>query len=134
MVTPAFLSVALLLLLPAIPAQNNDLYPIDVVVVNRIDGTPDATYRTDVVYRGILLGAMRRLMQSDSDFKFTYTENLDYGPYLESVNGVAGNAEDHTYWALLVKKENGTVTWSNVGIGCYIPQANDQITLNFTKW
>lgn len=93
---------------------------------------------------------------------FEYTENLDYGPYLESVNGLAGNDSERTYWELLVKTPDGRITaadvgqfgilavsavslsWSSTtvlmlwsclaGIGCYIPNENEKIILNFTSW
>ncbi|KAM4628221.1 transcobalamin-1-like [Polymixia lowei] len=77
---------------------------------------------------------MKRLERSNADFKFTYTEHLDYGPYLQSVNGVAGNTADHTYWELLVKTPGGKTIRPDVGIGCYIPKPKEQIILKFTKW
>uniref|UniRef100_A0A667X036 Transcobalamin-like C-terminal domain-containing protein n=1 Tax=Myripristis murdjan TaxID=586833 RepID=A0A667X036_9TELE len=109
-------------------------YPIDVLVMNSLLNTPNVTYSTHVVYRGILLGALRRLQDSNSDFKFTYTEDPNYGPYLESVNGLAGNNKDKTYWELQVKTTDGNITRPDVGIGCYIPSANDQIILRYTTW
>lgn len=42
-------------------------------------------------------------------------EDPNYGPYLESVNGVAGNDKDHTYWELLVKTPEGKIIMPNVG-------------------
>lgn len=47
-------------------------------------------------------------------FSFTYSEHPDYGPYLESVNGLAGNFTERTYWQLQVKNPNGTVITPNV--------------------
>lgn len=47
--------------------------------------------------------------------RFTYTEDPNYGPYLESVNGVAGNDKEHTYWELLVKTPDGKLIRPNVG-------------------
>ncbi len=94
--------------------------------------------------------------------RFTYSEDQNYGPYLESVNGVAGNDKDQTYWQLLKEAQDGTVTELDVGkytmkmfislkilqciklqytiwiffagIGCYIPSANETIILKFTKY
>lgn len=43
--------------------------PIEVVVENSIHNTPSVTFSTDTVYRGILLGALRKLMASNADFK-----------------------------------------------------------------
>lgn len=34
---------------------------------------------------------------------FTYTEDPNYGPFLESVNGVFGNTQNRTYWELQVR-------------------------------
>uniref|UniRef100_A0A3B4V7Q6 Transcobalamin-like C-terminal domain-containing protein n=1 Tax=Seriola dumerili TaxID=41447 RepID=A0A3B4V7Q6_SERDU len=108
--------------------------PIQVEVQNPIDKIPPVTYSTHVVYRGILLGAMNRLMNSTSDFKFAYTEDPNYGPFLQSVNGVAGSTEKHTYWELLVQSPDGKITRPDVGIGCYIPKANEKIILRFGEW
>jgi hypothetical protein len=47
--------------------------------------------------------------------RFTYTEDLNYGPFLESVNGVAGNNAEHN-WELLVQTgKNGPVIRPDVG-------------------
>ncbi|XP_024300242.1 transcobalamin-1 [Oncorhynchus tshawytscha] len=136
LIMASFLSTALLLLVPGILTEKeHGSNPINLTIVNSIADAPNETYSTDIVYRGILLGAMRRLHQTNADFKFTYTENFNYGPFLESVNGVAGNNAEHTYWELLVQTgKNGSVIRPDVGIGCYIPEPNDHIILNFTKW
>ncbi|XP_031651116.1 transcobalamin-1-like [Oncorhynchus kisutch] len=136
LIMASFLSTALLLLVPGILTEkDHGSKPINLTVVNNISDAPNETYSTDIVYRGILLGAMRRLQQTNADFKFTYTEDLNYGPFLESVNGVAGDNAEHTYWELLVQTgKNGSVIRPDVGIGCYIPELNDHIILNFTKW
>lgn len=47
--------------------------------------------------------------------RFTYTEDPNYGPYLESVNGLPGNDKEHTYWELLVKPHNGKIERPDVG-------------------
>lgn len=48
--------------------------------------------------------------------RFTYTEDLNYGPFLESVNGVAGDNAEHTYWELLVQTgKNGPVIIPDLG-------------------
>ncbi|KAI9540875.1 hypothetical protein NQZ68_036211 [Dissostichus eleginoides] len=41
--------------------------------------------------------------------RFTYTEDPNYGPYLQSVNGLEGSTKNRTYWELLVKKANETI-------------------------
>uniref|UniRef100_A0A3B4DWJ0 Transcobalamin-like C-terminal domain-containing protein n=1 Tax=Pygocentrus nattereri TaxID=42514 RepID=A0A3B4DWJ0_PYGNA len=66
--------------------------------------------------------------------RFTINETLDYGPYLLSVNGVAGNDENQTYWELLSELQNGTIIMPDVGVGCYIPNPHDKVILKFTKW
>lgn len=135
MMAPALLSaVLLLLLLPAASADSSDPTNFTIMVTNAVTDSANQTYSTYVVYRGILLGGMRRLQDSNSGFNFTYTENLNYGPFLESVNGLAGNSEERTYWELLVQKPNSTVIRPDVGIGCYIPSANDKIILNFNRY
>ncbi|XP_070762634.1 cobalamin binding intrinsic factor-like [Enoplosus armatus] len=134
MMVPALLSTALLLLLlPGTLTQNDEPVPIDVVVKNSLLGTAPLTFSTHVVKKGILLGALKRLMDANANFKFTYTEDPNYGPYLVSVNGLAGNDKDHTYWELLVRTPEGEKR-PDIGIGCYIPSANEQIILNFAKW
>ena len=98
---------------------------------------------------------------------FTASANIDYGEFLESVNGLSGNFQDRTYWALRVRKANNTVITPDVGmfecvclcecvstiydlstsyetlnlnvvcvagISCYIPQANENVILNFTTY
>uniref|UniRef100_A0A673BDL3 Transcobalamin-like C-terminal domain-containing protein n=1 Tax=Sphaeramia orbicularis TaxID=375764 RepID=A0A673BDL3_9TELE len=67
-------------------------------------------------------------------FRFTYREDPNFGPFLVSVNGLAGNDKDQTYWKLLVKSADGETTRLEVGIGCYIPKVNEQVILQFTKW
>uniref|UniRef100_A0A4W6CA95 Transcobalamin-like C-terminal domain-containing protein n=1 Tax=Lates calcarifer TaxID=8187 RepID=A0A4W6CA95_LATCA len=134
MMMPALYSAALLLLLPGALTEISDPVLIDVVVENSLLDTHPLTYTTHVAYRGILLGALKRLMNSNENFKFTYTEDPNYGPYLESVNGVAGDDKDHTYWELLVKTPDGKIIRPDVGIGCYIPTASEKIILKFTKW
>ncbi|XP_035535686.1 transcobalamin-1-like [Morone saxatilis] len=129
------LSTALLLLLVSgIPAANSDKTPISVLVTDSITHTPNKTYSTYVVYRGILLGGLRRLQDSTKDFMFTYTEDPNYGPFLQSVNGLPGGKQNRTYWELLVNTTKNPIIRPDVGIGCYIPNANDQIILKYTKY
>ncbi|XP_017347045.1 transcobalamin-1 [Ictalurus punctatus] len=109
-------------------------YPISLLVYNSLTNQKNLTFTTDIAYRGILLGAMRKIQEADNDFKFTVEENTDYGPYLVSVNGVAGNNAEHTYWELLVKLQDGTIIRPDVGVGCYIPNPHDTVILKFTKW
>ncbi|KAF1393630.1 hypothetical protein PFLUV_G00018040 [Perca fluviatilis] len=135
MMTPALLSVALLLLLlPGVPSADPTLYPISVLVKNSVNQSPNKTYSTSVVYRGILLGGLTRLQKSNKGFRFTYTQDPNYGPFLQSVNGLAGSQQKRTYWELLVKPANNVTFRPDVGIGCYIPNPNDLIILNYAKY
>ncbi|XP_018518530.1 transcobalamin-1-like [Lates calcarifer] len=134
MMMPALSSAALLLLLLLPGTLTESHPPVSISVVVESPNTKPVTYTTHVVFRGILLGALKRLMNSNANFKFTYTEDPNYGPYLESVNGVAGSAEDHTYWELLVETPDDKTIRPDVGIGCYIPSANDKIILRFSKY
>ncbi|KAI4789867.1 hypothetical protein KUCAC02_034978 [Chaenocephalus aceratus] len=111
----------------------NCVTPFSILVSNSVTDTPNKTYSTCVVDRGILLEGMRRLQETNKGFRFTYTEDPTYGPYLQSVNGLKGSTKDHTYWELLVKKANETIRL-NVGIGAFIPSENDQIILNFKEY
>lgn len=47
--------------------------------------------------------------------RFVTEENADYGPFLKSVNGVAGDPAEYTYWKLIVKLQNGTEFTPDVG-------------------
>ncbi|XP_070685938.1 cobalamin binding intrinsic factor-like [Pempheris klunzingeri] len=138
MKTPALLSAALLLLLllllPGVPAAGSGQTPINVLVTNSVTNSPNKTYSTYVVYRGILLGGLRRLQESNTGFTFTYTEDPNYGPFLESVNGLAGSPAERTYWELLVSTTGNQIIRPDVGIGCYIPSANEQIILNYNEY
>ncbi|KAL3975921.1 checkpoint serine/threonine-protein kinase [Sarotherodon galilaeus] len=84
------------------------------------------TYSTSTAYRGSLFGGLTRLKYSNQGFNFQYIPNDDYGPFLQSVNGLAGNSS--YYWQLL----NGS-TPLDVGMGCYLPTANEVVTLKYTK-
>ncbi|XP_028275562.1 transcobalamin-1-like [Parambassis ranga] len=115
------------------PTPRPSQTPITVQVDNAGANPPMQTYSTTVVFRGILLGALRRLQTSNVGFNFTYTEDPNYGPFLESVNGVFGNVQNRTYWELQVKANKKT-TKPDVGIGCYIPKENDLIILKYSTY
>ncbi|XP_067347960.1 cobalamin binding intrinsic factor-like isoform X2 [Channa argus] len=93
---------------------------------------PEA-YSSSVVEGGVLLSALRRLQETQQDFKFTVKEDPNFGLYLESVNGVAGNEHEQTYWEIL-SESSGEYTRLDVGIGCYRPTANEHIILRFSTW
>ncbi|CAI5650535.1 unnamed protein product [Oreochromis niloticus] len=122
---PVLLSAAVLLLVfVGQSAQSNDNTYFKVVV-----NTPPYSiknYNTFTAPNGSLFGGLIRLKMSDQGFDFEYKVNDDYGPFLISVNGLAGNSSH--YWKLL----SGT-TPLDVGMGCYIPKANEVITLKYTS-
>ncbi|XP_067296264.1 cobalamin binding intrinsic factor-like isoform X2 [Pseudorasbora parva] len=90
------------------------------------------SYNTTVPEGMPMFGVLNKLQDTNS-FNFTYSINKSYGIYLESVNGVAGSNENHTYWELLSKKGN-SITRLSVGIGCYQPKRNEIFLMNFTTW
>uniref|UniRef100_A0AAY5K2X7 DUF4430 domain-containing protein n=1 Tax=Esox lucius TaxID=8010 RepID=A0AAY5K2X7_ESOLU len=135
MTSATFLSAALLLLIPGIMSTESlNTDSIQLLIFNSISPTPNMTYTVDIGYRWILIGAMRRLQEICPDFRFTYTEHPRYGPFLVSVNDLAGDTGKHTYWELLVETRNGTTIRPDVGIGCYIPNPKETIILKFTRW
>ncbi|KAJ8368196.1 hypothetical protein SKAU_G00082240 [Synaphobranchus kaupii] len=135
MTVTALLTTAQLLLV-SVTLSHGDVSqdsPITLIVFNSFENT-NLTYPTTVAYRGILLGAMRRLQASDHSFTFKTREDDNYGPFLVSVNGLAGTEKDRTYWELLVQSADGAMIWSDVGVGCYIPRDQERIILKFRKY
>lgn len=71
--------------------------------------------------------------------RFTYTEDANYCPHPppphppQSVKGLAGSYAERTCWELLDNTTDNQIIRLDVGIGCYILSANDQIILNFIK-
>ncbi|KAG5284112.1 hypothetical protein AALO_G00023090 [Alosa alosa] len=107
--------------------------PVSLSVVSDVSNEAPQLYHTSALPRGSLLGALKRLQDANSDFKFTGTEDPDYGFYLESVNGVAGSESDHTYWQILTDV-HGSPTPIDVGVGCYTPKPYEHIILKLTTW
>ncbi|CAL8299963.1 unnamed protein product [Lota lota] len=134
MVSSALLSSLLVLSLSGILGQTAGQMSFDLEVKYNQPNRDCELYPAQAAFRGVLFGAMTRLANSDQDFNFTYSENIDYGAFLESVNGVFGNNQDHTYWELLVQTANNIIISADVGISCYIPQANEKVILNFTSY
>ncbi|KAM7397881.1 hypothetical protein PAMA_005965 [Pampus argenteus] len=91
------------------------------------------SYSSSVVEGGVLLGALRRLQETQQDFKYTVQVDPDFGLLLESVNGVSGNEQERLYWEIL-SESSGEYHRLNVGIGCYTPQENEHIILKFSTW
>ncbi|XP_076831809.1 cobalamin binding intrinsic factor-like [Brachyhypopomus gauderio] len=108
-------------------------YPIKVVIQNSITNQKNLTYSTDIAYKGVLLGALWTL-QNNKELTFKVKIDRNYGLFLESVNDVAGNAEEHTYWEILAQLQNGTTIRADAGVGCFVPNPNDVVILKFTTW
>lgn len=121
---PALLFVTLLLLgFFWMSAASSNQTPFTVQVSAP---TGNKIYKTYAAVKGSLFGGLVRLQKANPSFTFTYTPNDDYGPFLQSVNGLAGDSKH--YWQLLSGK-----TALSVGMGCYFPKANEVITLKYTK-
>ncbi|TDH04930.1 hypothetical protein EPR50_G00136970 [Perca flavescens] len=133
--TTALLPVGFLLLLTrgALTDAGPATLPIRLSVENDISNMTPETHFGSVVEGGVLLGALRRLQETQRDFKFTLKDDPDFGLWLESVNGVAGNEHDQTYWEIL-SESSGEYSKLDVGVGCYKPKANEHIILRFSTW
>ncbi|XP_069396065.1 cobalamin binding intrinsic factor-like isoform X2 [Paralichthys olivaceus] len=131
----ALFSVGFLLLLPqgTLMSKGPESLPIILTVENDLSNMTPETYSSSVVEGGVLLGALRRLQETQQDFKFTVKEDPDFGLMLESVNGVAGSEREQTYWEIL-SGGSGDYSRLDVGIGCYKPTANEHIILRFSMW
>ncbi|MED6289371.1 hypothetical protein CHARACLAT_002081 [Characodon lateralis] len=131
----ALLSMGLLLLLihEAVTKTGLQSLPIRLTVENDPSNMTPESYFTSVVEGGVLLGALRRLQETQPDFKFTVMEDPDFGVFLESVNGVAGDEHKQTYWEIL-SENSGEHTRLDVGVGCYSPKADEHIVLRFSTW
>ncbi|KAG7254042.1 hypothetical protein CRUP_005782, partial [Coryphaenoides rupestris] len=114
--------------------QAAGLVPFTLEVKDNQPNSPTKMYSAHSAFRGVLFGGMTRLASSDQNFSFSYTENIDYGAFLEGVNGLFGDSQAHTYWRLLVQLANGTHVPANVGISCYIPRDSEVVILNYTTW
>ncbi|KAF1378670.1 hypothetical protein PFLUV_G00192950 [Perca fluviatilis] len=133
--TTALLPVGFLLLLTrgALTDAGPATLPIRLSVENDISNMTPETHFGSVVEGGVLLGALRRLQETQRDFKFTLKDDPDFGLWLESVNGVAGNEHEQTYWEIL-SESSGEYSKLDVGVGCYKPKANEHIILRFSTW
>ncbi|XP_057215068.1 transcobalamin-1-like [Triplophysa rosa] len=108
-------------------ACSND---ITMTVMNTLIQKPhESKYCTSVVEGATLFAALNKIQDSDKKFSFTYTVDKNLGLFLESVNGLYGSKEDHTFWELLSDEEP-----LNTGIGCYQLKEKDQIILKLKKW
>uniref|UniRef100_A0A3B4Y3J9 Uncharacterized protein n=1 Tax=Seriola lalandi dorsalis TaxID=1841481 RepID=A0A3B4Y3J9_SERLL len=131
--TTTLLSVGFLLLLTQGTLTNKVSLPIRLTVENDLSNMTPESYSSSVVEGGVLLGALRRLQETQQDFKFIVKEDPDFGLFLESVNGVAGSEQEQTYWEIL-SESSGEYSRLDVGIGCYRPKPNEHIILRFSTW
>uniref|UniRef100_A0AAQ4PQA1 DUF4430 domain-containing protein n=2 Tax=Gasterosteus aculeatus TaxID=69293 RepID=A0AAQ4PQA1_GASAC len=133
--TAALLSAGFLLLLTqrALTETGPGARPIRLSVENDLSNITPESYFSSVVEGGVLLSALRRLQETQQDFKFTVTVDPNFGLFLESVNGVAGSESEQTYWEIL-SESFGEYTRLDVGIGCYQPVADEHIILRFSTW
>ncbi|XP_069572593.1 cobalamin binding intrinsic factor-like [Brachyistius frenatus] len=131
----ALLSVGFLLLLTpgGLSHKGPASVPIRVSVENDLSNMTPESYSSSVVEGGVLLGALRRLQETETDFKFTMKEDPNFGLFVESVNGVAGNEQEQTYWEIL-SESSREYTRLEVGVGCYTPAANEHIVFRFSTW
>uniref|UniRef100_A0A8P4GME4 DUF4430 domain-containing protein n=1 Tax=Dicentrarchus labrax TaxID=13489 RepID=A0A8P4GME4_DICLA len=133
--TAALLSVAFFLLSTqgAVTNTGPATLPIRLSVENDLSNMTPESYSSTVVEGGVLLGALRRLQETQEDFKFTVKEDPDFGLLLESVNGVAGSEREQTYWEILLES-SGEYSRLDVGVGCYKPKAGEHIIFRFSTW
>ncbi|XP_073716379.1 transcobalamin beta a [Misgurnus anguillicaudatus] len=116
--------------LPVNPADL-ETYPVKLSIINELTNDK-ASFTSSVTEGGVLFGVLNNL-NGTNGFSYSYSVHKTLGLYLESVNGVAGSVNDHTYWELLTERK-GRLTPLETGIGCYQPKKDEHIILRFTKW
>ena len=122
---------------PALTAYASETKTEKIVVYvaaqgKSIDGTKTvAIDKTPVqVDKGTNAAAAVKAVLNASDYKDKYDiQDTGYGPYLESINGMGTEqaGKNWYYWSFYV---NGQ--YSNVGMGSYVLQEGDQISLIYT--
>ena len=122
---------------PALTAYASETKTEKIVVYvaaqgKSLDGTKTvAIYKTPVqVDNGTNAAAAVKAVLDASDYKDNYDiQDTGYGPYLESINGMGTEqaGKNWYYWSFYV---NGQ--YSNVGMGSYVLQEGDQISLIYT--
>ena len=122
---------------PALTAYASETKTEKIVVYvaaqgKSLDGTKTvAIYKTPVqVDKGTNAAAAVKAVLDASDYKDNYDiPDTGYGPYLESINGMGTEqaGKNWYYWSFYV---NGQ--YSNVGMGSYVLQEGDQISLIYT--
>lgn len=122
---------------PALTAYASETKTEKIVVYvaaqgKSLDGTKTvAINKTPVqVDKGTNAAAAVKAVLDASDYKDNYDiPDTGYGPYLESINGMGTEqaGKNWYYWSFYV---NGQ--YSNVGMGSYVLQEGDQISLIYT--
>lgn len=122
---------------PALTAHASETKTEKIVVYvaaqgKSLDGTKTvAIDKTPVqVDKGTNAAAAVKAVLDASDYKDNYDiPDTGYGPYLESINGMGTEqaGKNWYYWSFYV---NGQ--YSNVGMGSYVLQEGDQISLIYT--
>lgn len=76
------------------------------------------------VHKGITASGRLLSKTADSVCRFTVTQDFNFGPYLESINGVSASVKDKTYWELLSKKP-GEQKYTPLSVGEFIKEVSD---------
>lgn len=126
MKTLASLSVYLLLLSNLSASDTGEVH-FTVLVTNSVMPVPVQKYSTYVPEGGTLFDGLMQLQELNKGFTFNYTQNPNYGPFLQSVNGLPGDVKNHTYWQLLANNKP-----LDVGMGSFIPKPKDEVILKYT--
>ncbi|XP_005369727.1 gastric intrinsic factor [Microtus ochrogaster] len=99
---------------------NNQLRGVDLLF--------NVTIEVRVKSGSVLLAVLEEAQRKNSMFKFE-TKMTSWGPMVYSINNIAENANQKTYWELLSGK-----TPLEEGVAYYIPFNNEHITANFTQY
>ncbi|XP_007118847.1 cobalamin binding intrinsic factor [Physeter macrocephalus] len=86
------------------------------------------TINVSVKRGSVLLVVLEEAQRQNPTFKFE-TTMTSWGPMVSSINNIAENVNDMTYWQFLSGK-----TPLNEGVAAYIPFNHEHITANFTKY
>ncbi|XP_058926476.1 cobalamin binding intrinsic factor [Kogia breviceps] len=86
------------------------------------------TINVSVKRGSVLLVVLEEAQRKNPTFKFE-TTMTSWGPMVSSINNIAENVNDMTYWQFLSGK-----TPLNEGVADYIPFNHEHITANFTKY
>ncbi|XP_021081347.1 cobalamin binding intrinsic factor isoform X2 [Mesocricetus auratus] len=86
------------------------------------------TIEVSVKSGSVLLVVLEEAQRKDSKFKFE-TKMTSWGLMVYSINNIAENVNQKTYWEILSGK-----TPLNEGIAYYIPSNYEHITANFTQY